>query len=67
MARWLYRLYRWTPLWPIYNVVVLNFLGGRAKVVDDPDEITWSWTFLENRLLREMRGTIERIEMREMR
>ena len=55
---------------PIYNVMVLNFPGGRAKVVDDPDVITWSQkfhvrgSFLENRPLRE---SIERMERRAVR
>ena len=37
------------------------------KVVDDLDVITWSQRFLENRLLREMRESIERMDRWEMR
>jgi len=34
--------HRWTRLLPSYNLVVFYFLGGCAKVVGDPDRITWS-------------------------
>jgi len=59
MARRLHGLYRRPRLWPIYNVVVLKFPGGCAKLGNEPDLIPWSPRFqiLERWKRREDVGT----------